>query len=319
MKNLYWVFPDRGSTRQTTEEYRHFWNEYRLAAADVDLQLEVISPEMISIRYDGSMRTEVFVDGKAVYPHKAIFVTELYTFPYHKQDILVQMTTFASLALLGFYLPISPDLSLIMNDKFATYLFFKKEGLRILPSIRITTGRDLYYHDMEALLAGMDFPLIVKPANWGSGIGITVVHHMSEMQNILSLASGAEATMLIQPLLGPGQVVDHRIYFVDGIPHTHVTRKPQEGEIIANAARGGQVNIVSGMPQLLVQAALKVGEMINLPYFCIDFLFDGQTFWLSEVELDGAITSLYLNKTDVVKLLHDRFHAYNKAHQTRFS
>jgi hypothetical protein len=319
MKHLYWVFPDRGSTLQTAQEYRYFWDEYRLAAADVDLQLEVVSPEAISICYDGSMRTKVFVNGKAAYPHNSIFVTELYTFPYHKQDILVQMTTFTALALLGFYLPISPDLSLIMNDKFATYFFFKDKGLHILPSVRITTGRDLDYHDLGALVAGMDFPLIVKPANWGSGLGITVAHCMSELQNVLSLASGAEATMLIQPLLGPGQVVDHRIYFVDSIPHTHVTRKPQAGEVIANAARGGQATIVSDMPRELMQTALIVGEMINLPYFCIDFLFDGQTFWLSEVELDGAITSMYLNKSDVVRLLHDRFHAYNQAHQLRFS
>jgi glutathione synthase/RimK-type ligase-like ATP-grasp enzyme len=315
MKHLYWIFPDRGSTKQTAQEYQYFWDEYRVAAADAGLQLQVVSPEALSIYYDGSVKAKVFVNNDEVHATDTIFVTELYTFPYHQQDTLVQMTTFTTLALLGFYLPISPDLSVIMNDKLATYLFFKGKALPILPSARITTGRDLDNHDLTILLKEIGLPLVIKPANWGSGMGINLAHDMGEVRNILSLASGSEATMLIQPFLGSGQVVDYRVYFVDGVPHTYVTRKPQAGEIIANAARGGKADIIENIPQELVQTARKAGEMIRLPYFCVDFLFDGQTFWLSEVELDGAIASQYLDKNKVIRLLHDRFDAYNRSHQ----
>jgi hypothetical protein len=30
-------------------------------------------------------------------------------------------------------------------------------------------------------------------------------------------------------------------------------------------------------------------EKLPIPFFCIDFLHDGERFWLSELELDGVI------------------------------
>lgn len=55
------------------------------------------------------------------------------------------------------------------------------------------------------------------------------------------------------------------------------------------------------------ELAVKAARMINLPYCCVDFLFDGSQYWLSEVELDGGIP--YVHREGSRALLKARFEA----------
>lgn len=315
MKNLFWIFPDRSSTRQQPLEYEHYWREYIEAAKCVDLHVQVLSAEaidMVSLP-DGTVQT--LVHSQPVYPTDTIFITELYTFPHQQRDILAQITTFKALQLQGFYLPIDPELSVVMNDKFATHLFFRplwEQGVNVLPSIRLIAGRDLDYRNLEQLLTSFSFPLLVKPASWAGGIGVTLAHNLAELRSILGLASGFDCAMIIQPWISSPELVDYRIFFVKGKPHTILARRAQRGDIVANLNRGGMAELVD-MPDGLLSPALLAGQLIHLPFFCLDFLFDGQSYWLSEVELDGGI--LDVSRERMHKLFMDRFHAYDEEHE----
>lgn len=314
-KNLFWIFPDRSSTKQQPLEYEHYWKEYIEAARCANFQVQVISAESIEMVYllDGTVRT--FVDSQPVSPANTIFVTELYTFPHQQRDTLSQITTFKTLQLQGFYLPVDPELSIIMNDKLATHLFFhqvREQGVRVLPGVRLITGRDLDNRNLEQLLTDFPFPLLVKPASWGGGIGVTLAHNLMELRSILGLASGFDCAMIIQPWISSEQLVDYRIFFIKGKPHTILARRSQQGNIVANLNRGGIAELVE-MPDGLLSPALLAGQLIHLPFFCLDFLFDGQTYWLSEVELDGGI--LNVDREKMQRLFIDRFNAYDDAHE----
>jgi glutathione synthase/RimK-type ligase-like ATP-grasp enzyme len=316
MKNLFWIFPDRSSLKQQPLEYEHYWKEYIEAAKRVNFRVRVISAEAIDIVYlsDGTVQT--FVDSQPVCPTDTIFVTELYTFPHQQRDILSQITTFKALQLQGFYLPIDPELSIVMNDKLATHLFFhrlREQGVSILPSIRLIAGRDLDYHNLEQLLAQFPFPLLVKPASWAGGIGVTLARNLVELRSILGLASGFDCAMIIQPWISSPELVDYRVFFVKGKPHTILARRARQGNIVANLNRGGKAELVE-MPEGLLSPALLAGQLIHLPFFCLDFLFDGQSYWLSEVELDGGI--LDVDRERMQRLFMDRFNAYNDTHET---
>jgi len=67
------------------------------------------------------------------------------------------------------------------------------------------------------------------------------------------------------------------------------------------------VNVDGGLP-----------EKLPIPYFCADFLHDGDQFWLSEIEPDGAIICPDGSDPEVVRaqrqLIKDRFLAYRKVH-----
>lgn len=100
----------------------------------------------------------------------------------------------------------------------------------------------------RAWLQGFDFPLIVKPAGWGGGLGVNLARNWSDLKGLLGLASGAEAAMVVQPALDASKLVDYRVYYVDGEPHTVLARQPREGEVIANLSRGGKADLVA-MPE----------------------------------------------------------------------
>ena len=43
------------------------------------------------------------------------------------------------------------------------------------------------------------------------------------------------------------------------------------------------------IPAELAEATVYFAEKLPIPFFCIDFLFDGERFWFSELEPDGVI------------------------------
>jgi ribosomal protein S6-L-glutamate ligase RimK-like protein len=309
-KAICWIFPDRSSQQQRLVEHAHYWAEYASAAGEAGLELGVVSPEAIEATVAGDSNASVRVNGVPASPDSTIFVTELYAFPHQVVDALAQMTTFKVLELAGFYLPIPPDLSLVMNDKAATVLYFRSSPVPPLPCVRIVSGRDYDDHDLGSLLDGLELPLAVKPASWGAGVGFAVARDANDLRALLGLASGSDCALVLQPLLG-GEVADYRVYFVRGEVHTVLVRRPQPGELLANLNRGAQAEFVE-LPDELEAAAEHARETLGLPYFCVDYLFDGERFWLSEVELDGGTP--WVDRERTHRILHDRFVAYDEAH-----
>lgn len=313
-KRFCWIFPDRSSTRQRRAEWEHYWANYTNVAASMGFSLEICSPEAIEVVSRPPEPLRVLVWGEPVRPETTVFVTDLYLMPYQVADGVAQLLTFQALELAGFYLPIPPALSLIMNDKLATHALLRDGPLTILPSVRVQTGRDVGDHDVERLLAGLSLPAVVKPATWGTGIGVTLARTAGDVRALLTLASGAEAAMTVQPFLGWG-VVDHRVYVIDGRPQRVLTRSPAEGELVGNTARGGTARFVD-LPAALEAPVRFAVERLGVPYFCMDFLYDGERFWFSEIELDGGIGRISLiTQEQTEDILRARFTAYDRAHE----
>lgn len=306
-----WIFPDRGSARQRDYERRSFWDEYAAAAAHAGMRVTVAPPEAVEMTGTATGVT-VRVDGDVVTPEDTIFVTELYSFPHQERDLLALVTTFKALEAAGFYLPVPPDLSCVMNDKLAALLFLRGCPVPPIPTARVVPGRDLDERDLDRLVDGFSFPVVVKPSNWGSGLGVTLARDRADLRALLGLASGAECPMVVQPFLGHA-IEDYRIFFVRGKPHTVAPRSPRPGDFVANVARGGASRITD-LPVELEAACDFVARAIALPYFCVDFIYDGRSYWLSEVELDGAV-AVYLDRERLPTVLYDRFLAYADAHR----
>jgi glutathione synthase/RimK-type ligase-like ATP-grasp enzyme len=132
----------------------------------------------------------------------------------------------------------------------------------------------------------MDYPLVVKPANWGAGYGITRVETPQKLQEVLQLSGAGELNMVIQPWLGP-DTVDYRVYCIDGSPLRACTRKPQAGAIAANTFQGGVLEYID-VPQRFAGPSERIAKSLGLAYACIDFLEADGKIWLSEIEADGA-------------------------------
>lgn len=288
MIDIYYCFPDRGTKPQNAAGEEHYWRTHRRAAELAGARWHLITSESIDVTTDGRGSFRAFVNGKEAPVDSSVFVTALYGLPQHLPDAWGQFSTFALLEAAGYYLPVLPHLSLLTNDKMATYRLVAGTGVQWLPTVRLNTGRELESRPWQERLGDLRFPLIVKPATWGGGLGIVVANNLPELRGILGLAGATCAPVVLQSLLVGRTIWDYRVYCIGGKPALTLVRKPAGGDYVANVARGGSAKYTA-MPDALQAPVDRILKILGVDYLCIDFLFDGETYWFSEVELDGAI------------------------------
>jgi glutathione synthase/RimK-type ligase-like ATP-grasp enzyme len=103
---------------------------------------------------------------------------------------------------------------------------------------------------------------------------------------------------------------------VDGKPHTVGRRTPAPGGYVSNMGRGGTVDYVP-LPAELAGAIEYFAEAAPIPYLCVDFLFDGERYWLSEIEPDGATfpdDTLPADQQRQRSIIAARYRAYQRGH-----
>ncbi len=316
LQRMCWVFPDRESTRTAAKWNAAFWSTYQEVAKDVGLTYERITPESITVDALDIRHPKVYVDGERVTPQDTLFVTSPYTLPYQMVDAFNQLTVYTVLEQAGFYLPHPTMFATIGNDKLATLLFFKDSPIPPIPTVRITAGRDLLYDEYTSAIENLPYPAFVKPAGWMAARGINLAHDSHDVRGLLSLAQGGDTTMVFQPYLGKG-TIDFRVHVIDGKPSTTLVRAPGDGAIYPQFTTGAKLHYTT-MPAELASTIDYLVAKLPIPYFCADFLFDGERFWLSEIEPDGAIICPNASDPEVVglqrQLIKDRFLAYRRVH-----
>jgi glutathione synthase/RimK-type ligase-like ATP-grasp enzyme len=313
---MVWVFPDRESSRAVPKWQKAFWHAYEEVAAELGLVWSPHPPEDVAVDYLEPGEPRVYVAGEPVTPADTLFVTSLYSLPYQAMDVFNQYALYAVLEHSGFYLPAPPYLSAIVNDKLATTLFLKDSPIPPIPTIRIGTGRDLGLRQYEPVLRHLRFPAIVKPTGWCAGWGICMVHNLEDLRGVLSLAQGGETPVVVQPYLGPA-TVDYRVFMVDGQPHTVARRTPRPSSYVANTGSGGRMEYVP-LPDELAGALAFFADRVPIPFVAVDFLFDGERYWFSEIEPDAAIVCPDHDCAPVVRrqraIIEARFRAYRRGH-----
>jgi hypothetical protein len=313
---MVWIFPDRESSRTSAKWNASFWATYQEVAKELGLTYERTAPEAVTVDALDPHNIKVYVDGGRVTPADTLFVTSPYTLPYQMMDAFNQFTLYSVLEHAGFYLPHPSMFAPIGNDKLATLLFFKDCPVPPIPTVRITAGRDLLYDEFLSTIADLPYPAFVKPAGWMAARGINLARSADEVRGLLSLAQGGDTTLVFQPYLG-AKTVDYRVHVIDGKPSTTMVRVAGEGQIFPQYSTGAQA-FYTDMPEELRDAITYLVEKLPIPYFCADFLHDGERFWLSEIEPDGAIICPDGSDPEVVRaqrqLIKDRFLAYRKVH-----
>jgi hypothetical protein len=316
LRRMCWVFPDRESSRSTAFWHPFFWDLYAEVAAEAGLTWERVSPAAITV--DGSVRgkPQVYVGTELVTPDDTLFVTALYSLPYQSMEVFNQLAVYAVLEQAGFYLPFPPWLSPIGNDKMASLLFFADSPIPVIPTIRIATGPDVGKHEYEAGLGNLTYPAIVKPAGWCGGGGVNLADSAESIRGLATLAQGGDTTLVAQPYLGD-RTIDYRIYMIGGKPYPYCLRRtPLPGSPVSNASRGGLMDYPETPPELLAAATDYFAHKLPIPFYCIDFLHDGEKFWFSEIEPDGVICPDFSDPERVLqrKMVSARFEAYRAGH-----
>lgn len=315
MKRIIWVYPDRATTWQRTVE-ANIWDVYVDIAREQKFEMSLCAPEDISFtRAPRSRQPGVFVKGEVVTPYDTVFVTAVWSLAHQMGDVANELFLYRLLKKLGFYLPIDPDISMLTTDKYAAYLEFIDSPIPPIPTYRIGTGRNAASKDYQHALSDLKFPVIVKPAYWGMGVGVSRATNLDELHGLVGLASASNTSLLCQPDLG-ASTEDYRVYMISGQPHTTIRRTPHGAALTANLTSGGSVKCVD-LPEGLIPAVEYVHQRIGLEFYSIDFLHADGKFWLSELEPDAAIgfpeseTSRARQHQDI----NARFAAYYQQHE----
>ncbi len=316
LRRMVWVFPDRESTRAKAMWHPFFWDMYAEVAAGMGMTWTRNSPAEITV--DGSVRGKprVFVNEDPVTPEDTLFITALYSLPYQSMDVFNQYAIYGVLEQLGFYLPFPPYVSMIGNDKLSTLLFFSDSPVPVIPTIRIGTGPDVGKHVYEVALDTMTYPAIVKPSGWCGGGGVNLANSSEDIRGLATLAQGGDTTLVVQPYLGHG-TIDYRVYVIDGKAYPHVLRRtPEPGSPVSNASRGGIMDFPPTPPELIEATETYFAKKLPIPFYCIDFLHDGERFWFSEMEPDGVIAPEFddPNRTMQRDIIRGRWDAYRDGH-----
>ncbi|SEF09410.1 RimK family alpha-L-glutamate ligase [Streptomyces sp. Ag109_O5-10] len=285
---MFWIRSERES--KSPNPYDAAINTgYDDAARAVGMRLTRISVDDVVV---GTTKdcASVRVRGALVAPDATVFHTKLVTWPVDRFDYWRHLTTYAALSAAGFFTTVPVGLSLVNNEKQLTALQRFGSVVQRLPSVRLCTrGYDRDHLDWcTAAMRASDIglPVVVKPASWGGGNGVFVASTVGELDAVLTWAAATELTVLIQPWLGR-DVVDYRVYCLDGEPHRVLTRELRGDALAGNTAQGGSA-AWNAIPDALLAPARAVARDIGLPYLCVDFLRADGRWWFSEIEVDGS-------------------------------
>jgi len=307
MDSLYYFWPERGRLA-TMEDDQHVWTGYRTAAAAAGLRLDVITVDDVDI-VTRPRSAAVFVRGEPVDPARAIFHNKLYTWPAFAPDCWRYLSAFRSIEGAGYCTLIPAELNLITNDKGSTLTFLREADSGWLPTLTIPT-RDFTGLRVSPADAGISFPVVVKPASWASGMGITRAADDTELLAALRLASAAELTMVVQPdLSGAADFADIRVYCADRRPAGALCRVPSGRSGVANVTSGGLAEITA-VPVPLLDRSRAIAKTLDVPWLSVDFLRHEGRYYLSEVEPDACISPKTLALPGAERILRERFRAY---------
>lgn len=304
-KRILYLFPDRSSEMDYAWEHDVFWPDYEKAAEEAGLGFGVANPEHIIIS-----GKEAYWKDERLSWDRDVIVYDIRPDPAYELDLWQGISVVRSLAALGFWPAIPLSAAILFNDKFATAEALADSPIPTIPAVRINAGRDIHKLNYQALVPDEWFPLFVKPASWGRGLGCVRCPDRATLDALLGLASGSGPAMLIQPSVGE-VTADIRVVVVEGEIVAMYDRIPGADSHVANISRGGSF----AERQTLDAPILELVEMINsrfdLPYLCVDLLAaaDGR-LWFSEIELDGAVAGLFGDPEAMKRVVGRRFRAY---------
>lgn len=307
MDTLYYFWPER-TRLGTMQDDQSVWVGYGAAAEAAGLRLDVITVDDVDI-ITTPREARVYVRGEPVDPMRAVFHDKLYTWPAFAPDSWRYLATFAAIRSAGCLTLVSPELNVIGNDKGATLSYLRQDDDGWLPTITLTT-RDFSGLRVRLADAQIDFPVVVKPASWGAGMGVVRAADEAQLVMALRLASAAELTMVVQAELGnAADFADVRVYCADRRPVGALCRVAPGAGAVANVTSGGRAELIA-VPDSLSGRSLAIAERLDAPWLGVDFLRHEGRYFLSEVEIDACISPKTLELPGVRDILRARFQAY---------
>ena len=171
----------------------------------------------------------------------------------------------------------------IANDKYATYLLCKKQGINLLETSLDSPN-------------GLSYPFIMKSLDGHGGQEVYLINNEQERLEILKKS---QKHFIYQRYLS--NCNDIRVYVLNHQVVAAVERKSNR-DFRSNFSLGGEVKAYKPS-QEMVDIAIKISKLLGATYIGVDFLVDGSDIYLNEIEDPVGARMLYkTTNIDIINL-----------------
>ena len=203
-------------------------------------------------------------------------------------------------------------------DKFAMKALFRERGLPVLPCLRFT-GRELGDAPGAAadkVISELGLPVVVKPVNLGSSVGIRLAHSREELLDALDYASSFASAVLAEKAVQNLREINCSVLGDRHSARASVCEEPlnatdilsYEDKYIGNASKSGSKGMASTQRRIpadipketedeIRTMAVKAFRVLGCSGVSrIDFMIDASTgkVWLNEINTIPGSLSFYL-------------------------
>ena len=176
----------------------------------------------------------------------------------------------------------------------------------VLSGLGVKTAEYEYITDVEKYKMGGNmpqFPLIVKPVNLGSSIGVERVNNFEELENALKTALIYDSAAIVEKYFEKRREINCAAYFYDGEVITSECEEAlTKGGILSFEDKyqgGGErvypADLPPNMSQLIKNITKNVYSSLNMRGIVrLDFILSGEEVYLSEINTVPGSLSYYL-------------------------
>ncbi|QCI23763.1 D-alanine--D-alanine ligase [Buchnera aphidicola (Macrosiphoniella sanborni)] len=189
--------------------------------------------------------------------------------------------------------------SSISIDKFRTKLLWKSCGLLIAPDIYISKKKniDCLYSRIKKKILQLGLPVLIKPNQQGSSIGITVISSIEQLYDSIKIAFNYDDHILIEKFI-KGQEYTVSILGEEVLPPIHISTKNSFYDYHAKyISSSTKYSCPSGLNIIQEKKIKKIAMIAWKTLGCsgcgrIDFILDHKNrFWLLEINTIPGMTN----------------------------
>lgn len=188
--------------------------------------------------------------------------------------------------------------SSVFMDKYSTKLILSSLGVKTAEYVLIKSVEEI-----DSCRNMPEFPLIVKPVNLGSSIGVEKAETMEELKRAVECGLIYDNAVLVEKYLENRREINCAVYFADGKAVTSECEEAfTKGDILSYEDKyqgGGKsvlpADIPPNMSQLIKEITQKVYTALDMRGIVrFDFILCGEEIYLSEVNTVPGSLSYYL-------------------------
>jgi D-alanine-D-alanine ligase len=191
--------------------------------------------------------------------------------------------------------------SLLAMDKDISKKLMRQCGIPTAEWIALRQEGGSCTSSLDLILQAIGLPCVVKPCGAGSSIGVSIVHHVKELQYALEVACKVEKNMLVEKMISGREF---SVGILDGTALPVIEIIPKQGFYdYKNKYQSGAslevcpAELTAAETQKVQELALRVHQELRLgAYSRIDFIMnsEGEFFCLEANTLPGMTpTSLF--------------------------